>query len=118
MLLVEGLELGEVLDDDAGADAARSDGGDERGEDGYLADVGELVEEAVHLAVEPLAGAGVGLPDGGLEEALVEDGSEEVERGVGVGEHGEHGAFAVCELVDADGAIGEDLAHLADAQGG
>ena len=78
--------MGEVLDDDAGADAARADGGDERGEGGDLADVGELVEEAVHLAVEPLAGAGVGLPDGGLEEALVEDGGEEVEGGVGVRE--------------------------------
>ena len=109
--------MGEVLDDDAGADAARADGGDERGEGGDLADVGELVEETVQFASEPLAGAGVGLPDGGLEEALVEDGGEEVERGVGVGQHEEHGAFAVRELVDADGVVGEDLAHLADAQG-
>ena len=38
----------------------------------------------MHVAAECAVGAGVGLADEGLEEALVEDGGEEAECAVGV----------------------------------
>ena len=58
--------------DDRAADAARADGGDESHEVRDFADVGELVEQAVHIAAEPATIRVVGFPDQSLEEALVE----------------------------------------------
>lgn len=105
--------MADGLEDDAAADAAASYGGDESYEVGDLADVGEFVEHAVHVAVEYAVGVGVGFPHEGFEEALVEDAGDEGERGVGVGQFEVYDAFALVEGFEPDVVAVEDAAHLA-----
>lgn len=105
------------MQDDRAADAARADGGDESHEVRDFADVGELVEQAVHIAAEPATIRVVGFPDQSLEEALVEHAGQEAERRVGVGQFQIDHALAFIQSLQVDVVAGEDAAHLAHLQG-
>jgi hypothetical protein len=117
VVLVEGLALAVGLQDDAHAEAAASGGGDEPGEVGYFADVGELVEHAVHVVFDGAVHAGVGLADEGLEEALVEDGGDETERAVGVAGLQVDDSLAFVKTGEVELVVVEDVADLSDLQG-
>ena len=62
-----------VWEDDADADLARADRGDELVEVRDASHVGELVEEAVQWRGEAFAGVGAAAADDAVEKALVED---------------------------------------------
>ena len=117
VVFIQAFALGDGLQDDRAADATRADGGDESHEVRDFADVGELVEQAVHIAAEPAAIRVVGFPDQGLEEALVEHAGQEAERRVGVGQLQIDHALAFVQGFQVDVVAGEDAAHLAHLQG-
>ena len=117
VVFIQAFALGDGLQDDRAADATRADGGDESHEVRDFADVGELVEQAVHIAAEPATIRVVGFPDQSLEEALVEHAGQEAERRVGVGQFQIDHALAFIQSLQVDVVAGEDAAHLAHLQG-
>ena len=128
--LVHRLDLRDGLEDHAHRNASRTDCGDQLVEIRDSADVRELVQETVQGSGELLPGVGSATLDDAVEQALIEDRGDEVERRILVRQGEEYG-FAplrtreravgfvlVCsDVVDADGVGAQNLAYRSHLDG-
>ena len=115
VFLVQSLELGQVLDDDGGANLTGAHGGQGFVELLRQGHVGELVQDHPHMDGEPPPVHMVGLIVQLLDDLGVEHTDEVRKRGIVVGNDGEYGCLPLPDLADVHIVVvgdGADLIHI------
>ena len=118
VVLIQRLELGLCLQDQAGRDFPAADGGHQLFEVRDLPDVGTLVDQAPHMDRQPPAVHIVGLFTEQIEQLGVNHRDQEVEGAVCVGHDEEQGCFSVAQGVEFQFIVGRNLPEFRNVKGG
>ena len=117
IVLVDGLELGLRLKNNAGGDLTGADGGDELFKIRDLPDIGKLIDQAAHMHRKPAAVLVIRLFAKEVEHLAVRHGNQEVEAAVGVGHDQEQRCALFPDGVQVQLVIFRDLPQLLNVKG-